>query len=499
MTFAFRVDSSTRIGTGHIVRCLALAQALRSRGEDALFLCRHLDGVMTSRVENAGFEVVHLRDAEVGDDPTELTDAIETVRLVRERSLTRVVLDHYDLSLKWEQSVGEHVESLTVIDDLTHRQHQCDLLLNQNLLPQREATYTASLDGVVRTLIGPIFALLQPDFASIRSLRSTEIFDVERVVVSMGGSDPTNSTEFILRSLLNTELGAIAVDVVIGSSNPHRSDLLSVFEGHQSMTFHVGLPSLAPLLARSDLAIGAGGTSNWERMCLGVPSVVVDIVENQREICMELAHAGLIEHVGSAHMISSIDIERAVSNLISDRNLRRHYSIQGQITVDGLGADRVAEALLPSDQSSLTMRSCRSEDIFLYFNWVNDHLVRENSLDSEPITWIEHETWFNSRINDPQCHMYVLCSNDLPVGQIRFQKDNYAWSINYSLDKLVRGRGWGHFPVERGLAELRRWTTGKVIAKVKTSNVTSRRVFEQLGFSRSSQPGSAVEQFELMI
>ncbi|MEO5974674.1 MAG: UDP-2,4-diacetamido-2,4,6-trideoxy-beta-L-altropyranose hydrolase [Ilumatobacteraceae bacterium] len=499
MTFAFRVDSSTRLGTGHLVRCLTLAQTLRSHDVDAVFLCRQLDGVMTSRVENAGFEVLYMGETRVGEDPSEREDAIESLRLIDERSLNRVIVDHYDLSLEWEELVTSRVDSLAVIDDFTNRQHRCNLLLNQNLVSPRAETYAQSLHGVKRALVGPRFALLQPDYALHRSLLPTEISEVKRIVVFMGGSDPKNVTEFVLRSLINMELGAITVDVVIGPSNPHRARLLTSFEIHRSIVFHFDLPSLAPLLARSDLAIGAGGISNWERMCLGVPSVVIDVAENQREICIELAQADLIKHVGSSQSIFPDDIERAVGGLISDGNLRRHYSIQGKITVDGLGASRVAEALVPSDRSSLTLRSCRNEDAVPYFNWANDLLVRKSSLNSEPITWVEHETWFMSRMESPTCRMYTLCSDSLPVGQIRFQREDDAWSINYSLDELVRGRDWGSLLVEQGLAKFRRFTTGKVVAKVKASNLVSQRIFERLGFSKGAQFNTAVNQFELMI
>ena len=499
MTFAFRVDSSTRIGTGHLVRCLTLAEILRSRGAKSVFLCRLLDGAATSRVEASGFEVRYLGDSLAGQYLSQREDAIETLKLANECSLTRIVVDHYDLSLEWETIVAENVEDLTVIDVFTSRQHRCDLLLNQNLLPPQAQSYVASLPDAERALVGPHFALLQPNFVAIRSLRSTEISDVKRIVVFMGGSDSENSTEFVLRELVNMGLGAITVDVVIGSSNPHQSNILLAFEGHRSLTFHSDLPSLAPLLARSDLAIGAGGTSNWERMCLGVPSLVMDIAENQREICIELAQAGLIEYLGSSDQISAINFQNAVSKLISNRNLRSTYSLQGQITVDGLGAKRVAEALLPSDQASLTLRECQTEDVVSYFNWVNDPSVRQSSLVMNPITWKEHDAWFTIRMNDPMCRMYVLCSDNLPVGQIRFQNVNDAWSINYSLDEFVRGRGWGNFLVERGIAEMKKSTGGKFIANVKVPNFTSQKIFEQLGFSRSAQSDSAVDQFVLKL
>lgn len=499
MTFAFRVDSSTRIGTGHLVRCLTLAKNLRSCGEESVFLCQHLEGDMTARVEQAGFKVMFLDLGTNGHDINENRDAIESLRLIHECSASQVVLDHYDLSLEWEKLVAQHIESLTVIDDFTDRRHQCDLLINQNLVPPRDESFSASPHGATRALIGPKFALLQSEYAALRSIRSVKNSLIKRISVFMGGSDPENVTELVLRSLVNMELADIAIDVVIGTANPHHSELISVFGDNQSVTFHSNLSSLASLLATSDLAIGAGGTSNWERMCLGVPSIVLDIAENQREICVELAGAGLIEYIGNSHLISPLDIERAVGKLISQKNLRRHYSLQGQITVDGLGASRVLETLLPGDQTSLTLRSCRVEDIFLYFNWVNEPMVRQSSLQSEPISWSEHEAWFMSRMNSPTCRMYVICSGNLPIGQVRFERDDDAWTIDYSLDEFVRGRGWGHLLVERGLSEFRKSTTGKVIATVKATNIVSRRIFEQLGFSRSTQIGTATEQFELMI
>lgn len=499
MTFAFRVDSSTRIGTGHLVRCLTLAKHLRSRGVEVIFLCQHLEGDTTALVEQAGFEVMFLNIGNDGHASSQNRDAIESLRLIHECSATRVVLDHYDLSLEWEELVAGNIKSLMVIDDFTDRRHRCDLLLNQNLVPPRDSSFSVSPHGATRALVGPKFALLQHEYAAIRSIRSMENSPIDRISVFMGGSDPENVTELVLRSLVNMELGNIAIDVVIGAANPHHAQLLSLFGDYDSIIFHTDLTSLAPLLTKSDLAIGAGGTSNWERMCLGVPSIVVDIAENQRGICIELARAGFIEHIGSSHSISSGDIQHAVEKLISQTQLRSQYSRQGQIAVDGLGANRVNEILLPSDQTSLTLRNRQVEDIFLYFNWVNESMVRQSSIQSEPISWSEHEAWFMSRINSSTCMMYVICANDLPIGQVRFEKDGEAWAIDYSLDEFIRGRGWGHAVVELGLAELRKSTTGKLVANVKTTNIASQQIFKRLGFSTTAQSGDAVEQFVLMI
>lgn len=499
MTFAIRVDSSTRIGTGHLVRCLTLARNLISRGEEAIFLCQRLEGDVTDLLKSAGFEVLYLEFDQVGKVAFENRDAIESLRLIRNRSVNRVILDHYDLSLDWEELIGRQVDDLTVIDDFTHRQHHCDLLLNQNLVPPNDESYSISANGAAHALIGPKYALLQHQYALLRLIRSIEDSNVKRISVFMGGSDPDNVTELALRSLVSMEMTNIAIDVVIGSANPHRTQLLSRFGDNQSITFHSNLSSLAPLFNESDLAVGAGGTTNWERMCLGVPSIVMDIAENQREICVELARAGLIEHIGSSHTILPINIQNAIEKLFSNVNLRKQYSWKGQVTVDGLGANRVVESLMPSDQNSLSLRNTRLGDISLYFNWVNESKVRQSSLSSEPITWLEHEAWFRSRIDSPTCRMYVLCANNLPIGQVRFEKSGGTWTIDYSLDEFVRGRGWGKTLVEKALAELRKSTMGKVVANVKTSNFASRKIFQELDFSTSAHSAKGTEQFELMI
>lgn len=499
MTFGFRVDSSARIGTGHLVRCLTLAKKLKSRGEDAIFLCQHLEGNMASLATKAGFEVLSVDINQTSKESPESRDAFESLRMIRARSINRIILDHYDLSLGWEEQIGQQVDDVFVIDDLTHRQHQCDLLLNQNLIPPNDASYSNSEHGATRALIGPKYALLQDDYALVRSIRSFENSGVKRISVFMGGSDPDNTTELVLRSVADMDLDGISIDVVTGSANPHRTQLLATFGGNQSITFYSDLPSLASVISESDLAVGAGGTANWERMCLGVPSIVLDIAENQREICVELARVGLIEHIGSSHSASPIHIQNAIEKLCSDQRLRNEISWKGQVTVDGHGASRVVETLMPSDRTSLSLRNSRLGDISLYFNWVNESTVRQHSINSDPIAWREHETWFQSRIDNPTCRMYVFCADELPIGQVRFEMSGEAWTIDYSLDEFVRGRGWGKTLVERAIAELKKSTTGTVVANVKASNVVSRRIFEQLGFSNSAQSGSAVEQFALTI
>lgn len=499
MTYAFRVDSSTRIGTGHLVRCLTLAKELRSRGEGSIFLCQHLDGNVISQVLDADFEVLRMDINSSDHNVAELQDATEFLRLIRALSITSVIVDHYDLSLAWEEMVGQQVDQVMVIDDFVHRQHHCDLLLNQNLVPPNDHSFSISQHGAKRTLIGPKYALLQQEYALLRSIRSLQDSAVERISVFMGGSDPDNITELVVHALLDMGLKDIAIDVVVGSTNPHRTKLQATFEDHPSINFHSKLSSLAPLLNSSNLAIGAGGTTNWERMCLGVPSVVVDIAENQREICVELARVGLIEYIGSAFSIEPVNIQNAVEKLCSDQSLRRQFSCKGQVTVDGFGANRVVETLLPSDQSSLSLRNGQLGDITLYFNWVNDSTVRQNSINSEPITWLEHQAWFLSRINNPDCRMFVICAGDLPIGQVRLDKSGETWTIDYSLDEFVRGRGWGKLVVGLALAEFRKSTTAKVVANVKSSNSASRRIFQELNFSTSAHSTEGAEQFELII
>ena len=299
LAVAFRADASRAIGTGHVMRCLTLADALASVGASCRFVCRQAPGDLIERIQRRGFDVGCLPPAGAAPpDPggwhqTSMTnpavsnapyatDADQTLAALGRGVVDCLVVDHYALDARWEMKLRGACHNLCVIDDLADRPHDCDLLLDQNWFADATLRrYDSLVPAHCIKLLGPQFALLGPDYASLRGLMPRRDGLVRRVMVSLGGSDPTNETAKALEALMQPDLAALAVDVVIGANHPCPEMVAALVERRPGTILHADLPSLSGLIARSDLGIGAGGVTGWERMCLGLPSVVVSIADNQ--------------------------------------------------------------------------------------------------------------------------------------------------------------------------------------------------------------------------
>jgi UDP-2,4-diacetamido-2,4,6-trideoxy-beta-L-altropyranose hydrolase len=384
MNFVIRTDASTRIGLGHLARCRTLATALRDQGAAVRFICRAHPGHQIAALRAEGFDVAALaappdQDAADGDYAAWLgvpqdQDAAETLAVLRDngtpttnnpqpptipqQSTTKnlqpprvprpdwLIVDHYGLDAAWEQALRPHVDRILVIDDLANRRHDGDLLLDQNYAPAGASRYQDLLPPGGRTLLGPAYALLRPEYAQHRqTLRSRDI-QVRRVLVFFGGTDPHNLSGRALSALSDPALTHLAVDLVIGANHPQREALTVQAAARPGTRVHGPRPHLADLMAAADLAIGAGGATTWERCCLGLPSLVVSLADNQRPACAALAADGLIRYLGHADQVTAATLRAALVQAMRDPAGLRAQASVASATVDGQGTQRVIDALL---------------------------------------------------------------------------------------------------------------------------------------------------------
>nr|WP_242518808.1 UDP-2,4-diacetamido-2,4,6-trideoxy-beta-L-altropyranose hydrolase [Halochromatium roseum] len=250
------------------------------------------------------------------------------------------------------------------IDDLANRRHACDLLLDQNVAPNAEARYADRLPASAQCLLGPRYALLRPEYAEVRQrLRrctsanpsdpeaqrddpgQREQQPVRRVLIFLGGTDLDDLSGRALEALSAPDLAALSVDLVIGANNPHRERLTALAQTRGNTQLHPPRPHLADLMAEADLAIGAGGTTTWERCCLGLPSLVISIAENQRPACEALAAAGVIAYLGHQDSVTTERLRDAIQTLRNDAQQRQRLSAVSAACVDGSGARRVNLAM----------------------------------------------------------------------------------------------------------------------------------------------------------
>ncbi len=299
-----------QIGTGHIMRCLTLANALRDKGAECRFVCREHPGNLIDYLRRHGFDVVSLpiADSKVESSETDTkqlaharwlgsdwaTDAAQTKIGVGEKAADWLIVDHYALDDRWENALRSIYRKLMAIDDLADRVHACDVLLDQNLVENVNTRYKDKVPEPCTCLIGPEYALLRPEFNALRlaTLARRETPELNRLLVFLGGSDEENETSKVVDGIKQANRKWQHIDVVVGQNFPAIETLKKDLAHFPSATLHVQTSDMARLMAAADLAITAAGSVTWEKCALGLPSLVVIQGDNQYPIATKMHEYG---------------------------------------------------------------------------------------------------------------------------------------------------------------------------------------------------------------
>jgi UDP-2,4-diacetamido-2,4,6-trideoxy-beta-L-altropyranose hydrolase len=338
----FRADASNTIGGGHVMRCLALAEVLRARGSSITFVCREHTGHCCDLIESKGFPVERLPTGptEWQDDARQTLDTIEA-RGVRPDC---IIVDHYGLGSCWERKLRATTRSLAVIDDLADRCHECDLLLDQNYFEDLEQRYRALLPTAARRLLGPRYALLRPEFSQARD--SATLPTVGRLFVCVGSHDPFGICDKTVAAIRLIGDRSLSAEIVTGADAELRERLSNTVSDLPGVSVHGFLHDIAGLMTGCSIAVGAGGSSTWERCALGLPSLVAIVADNQRRMSHDLAQAGIIVLLGEAKQVTPATLAAAIVRLLNDRTLCESMRANSRTLVDGEGGRRVADEIL---------------------------------------------------------------------------------------------------------------------------------------------------------
>lgn len=345
LTYVFRVDASVNMGSGHVMRCLTLADDLHNSTIKVVFICRELPGNMCSFIEKKGYEVYRLpyNVEKINDEVDEKKiwigetwqrDAEQTSQILKKMSATMtihwLIIDHYNLDIQWEQGMKTYVRRIMVIDDLADRHHDCDLLLDQNLYIDMETRYDGLLPEGCQRLLGAKYALLRKEFYQARGLLKERDGIVRRVLVFFGGSDPTTETMKTLEALKQLNRKDISIDIVVGSINPYKAEIQQICMAMTNWTYHCQVNNIAELMISADLAIGAGGSAIWERCFLGLPTINIIIAENQFATVSAVAKVGAIYNLGWYNEVDIKKIHQTLLEFTKDPNILRQISIKSQ-------------------------------------------------------------------------------------------------------------------------------------------------------------------------
>jgi len=356
-----RVDASLKIGTGHVMRCLTLAEALKKQGADIVFICREHDGNLLERIERQGFKTYALPNAhdketmtnsEAEKDElygrcwlgsTQQQDAALCRPLLEKLNPDWLIVDHYGIDQVWQSQLAPYVGKLMVIDDLANREHQCDVLLDQTYGRQVE-DYAGLVPPQAQLLLGSEYALLRPEFAEWRdySLQRRRNPEFKKLLITMGGVDPDNITGEVLSTLEKNALPEeMEIIVVMGATAPHLDNVKQQAERMTNKcTLKIDVANMAEIMANADFAIGAAGATTWERCCLGLPSLMIVLADNQKEISNLLSKSLASLSVDKASLQAAA---RALESIPMQR--LTELTNNSAKLLDGGGVRRVVRAL----------------------------------------------------------------------------------------------------------------------------------------------------------
>lgn len=342
MKLLIRTDASVKIGTGHVIRCLTIATRMRSRGHQIYFAMRGLPGNLFAIVQQHGFEVLSMNYS--GPFNYNL-DSQELATIIEEKSFDLCLIDHYQIDRNWERIINLIIPRIAVIDDLADRHHDCDLLLDQNLVMNYRSRYDHLVPARSVKLLGPAYMLLRHEFIAARKTVQPRNGKIRRLLIFMGGSDPTGETMKVIRALEQSKLDFEHVDIVVGMSNRERQSIheLCLTLG---FTYHCQIDYIARLLAEADFAIGAGGISLWERLYMGLPSLTTEVADNQREVTDLINRDGLAIDLGWHASVTGQIYRDALSSIAKQPGRIREMSRSALFFTRGMSSGDEFEKLM---------------------------------------------------------------------------------------------------------------------------------------------------------
>lgn len=481
MKLVIRTDASTQIGTGHVMRCLALAQAWQDTQGQPIFVMTTSVPALEERLQSEGMQVVHLTT-----EPGSLDDAQQTATLAHQFGATWVVVDGYHFGGEYQQILKQSKLHLLFIDDYGHAEHYyADFVLNQNISADEQ--WYQNREPYTQLLLGTRYVLLRREFWQWRGWQRTVPPVAKKVLVTLGGADPDNVTLKVIQSLQLVEVEKLDVVIVIGGSNPHYENIkIAVQDSRFAIRLERNVTNMPELMAWADVAISAGGSTCWELGFMGLPSILLILAENQRAIAEKLATLNQAVNLGWHQDVKAQNIGSTLFQLLQSAEQRAKMIKVSQQIVAREGCSTILQNL---EANSIQLRPVIEDDCEILWHWANDPVIRSVSFLSESISWTDHVQWFTSKLCNQNCVFYIALNQDnVPIGQVRYEITHKEATISLGLAESFRGQGYGSKLILLGCKKLgQKSVVERINAYVKPNNLASIRAFLKSGFQEVGQ------------
>lgn len=482
-----RADADGLIGSGHVMRSLALAQEWRKQGGEVVFFGRVTAESLAERIQAAGcrFQPLPVTHPVSADADMEAMIAWAG----REKAEPDwLVLDGYHFDPASHDAIRAIGWSLLVVDDYAHLPgYHADILLNPNAYAG-DLPYTTNAETL--RLLGVRYLPLRQEFRQDRAEKHAVVAQGRRILITMGGADPDNAGGLVLAALAAMDRSDLEVKIVVGPLNPHGPSLQEQLAG-LSFQGEVLSPvtTMAPLMRWADLAVSAAGSTCWELAALGVPMLVTVLADNQERVAASLEEHGVALNLGWFHGWQPEQVAAMTGDLLADHDKRQQMSQRGRQLVDGRGCERLTQIM---HLFHFSLRPAAGEDCRLVYQWANDPQVRAVSFHSEAISWEEHCRWFHEYLAAAD-HVFLIAVavDGQPLGQARFVVDGDEAIISVSIARQFRGLALGVPLVRRACRQvMAEKNIIAVRALIKKENQQSIKMFSAAGFKRMAMDPS---------
>lgn len=477
-----RADADAQIGTGHIMRCLALAQAWQDKGGDVTFISHCESDSLRQHLLNEGINLINIEKSHPEQGDVECT--LENLSVINHQQKANcwLVIDGYHFDAIYQKRIKEAGYKILWIDDYGHADHYyADLILNQNI--SADESFYMHRESYTQLLLGTRYVLLRREFNRWKDWQR-EMPDVARnVLVTMGGADPDNVTLKVTQALKQIENPYLEAKIVVGPANPNMARLeqeISDFTNFQLVKNTAHMPEL---MVWADVVVSAGGSTCWEIVFMGLPNIIIVLADNQVAVAAQLQNHCLSINMGWHNNINAADIAKSLENLLMSDVQRKKMLYSGKSCVDGNGSTRIINSILCED---IILRKASIDDCKLLWEWVNEPDARQSAFKSDFITFNEHEKWYQKKLDDVNFRQYIATNRDnKPLGQIRFDIKNSESEIDISVSKDFRRLGYGACIIRKGVDNLIKTTkVYKFNAYIRNHNQASIMSFEKAGFSK---------------
>ena len=470
MKIGFRTDSSKAIGAGHLKRCLKLAEDLKYKTKDIIFITKNLKGNFNKLINEKKFKLVLIKNNK------STSDLNETKKVCKKLKINFLIIDNYTIGINWEKKIRSSVEKLIVIDDFTKKKHYCDLIFNN--LKNKNSKKTKNFTGLEYVIV--------PNNIYKKNVIVKKNSNIT-VGTFFGTNDSKNCSEKFLRIFSKKEFKNFKFIAVLGNNNSKKNEIEQTYNKKKNINIEKQFIDMKNFLDKIDVLITSGGVTSYEALCRNIQCINVPINYYQKANSF-FQRKKKISKILNYNKIQNKKGLKVLVNLLRNYKNKNNYD-ENKFFIDTNASQRISEILIPSSFNKVSIKRAKNfTDCVDLFKLCNEKSVIRNSFNQKKIKFNDHAKWFRRKIKSSKTYIYIFRIKNLFIGQVRFdflKKD--LGLIDYSLEKNFRGRGWGKLMLAKAINVI---TKNKKIdtlkAEVKKTNLQSIKVFDSLFFSKDN-------------